>query len=248
MGQSAALWKAMEHSDEELRVQLQNALHVPGCLHIFHNMTKDIIGSLEHFEVWVGQLQAVAKVCSKPWSKRRLLATCFSSTDTMPFRPEIERFSCHVHPGRWGSVAHAIGELLKVKRALQSGWNVGHFLYNQAESRPAGRDPDEEADNSAEATQPCTRPSSGPTPAWLTPWPRWSPSSCTGARGALATSARPMPAESESGCGCECHCDPDCERESECVAGRVSGHVSGRVSGRGGVHGSGSLSVSECDC
>lgn len=156
-GQSAALWKAMEPSDAELRVQLQNALHVPGCLHIFHNMTKDIIGSLEHFEEWVGQLQAVAKVCSKPWSKRRLLATCFSSTETMPFRPQIEGFSCHVHPGRWGSMAHAIRELLKVERALRSGWDLSLLLYNQREGRRAGRDPDEEADNSAHMTDEAVR-------------------------------------------------------------------------------------------
>ena len=47
----------------------------------------------------------------------------------------MEKFHCYVHPGRWGSLAHATRQVLLVRNALTIGWSLARFNFQ----RPAGR-------------------------------------------------------------------------------------------------------------
>ena len=59
-------------------VDFSSGLMVAGNLHILHNCTDALKKSLMYWDTFIGGLRMVARMLAKPWSRERLLATCFN--------------------------------------------------------------------------------------------------------------------------------------------------------------------------
>jgi hypothetical protein len=111
---------ASTHDGDRI-LSLRSAVHIPGALHILHNMTKDMLDALQHSGVWISQLSTVCKFLSRSWSKRKLLFNCFREGNASAFGRDVAQFHADVHTGRWGSIAFAVGKLLSIREALAVG-------------------------------------------------------------------------------------------------------------------------------
>ena len=76
-------------------------------------------------------LTHLTRLVSRPWSKARLLATCFSAAPHCYFAEEVRRFHNHVYEARWGETLAAIHNLLPLRRCLQAAWDIGKFCFNK---------------------------------------------------------------------------------------------------------------------
>eukprot|EP00971_Amphidinium_carterae_P073159 1446674-Amphidinium_carterae.4 len=52
-------------------IDLTGALSIPGCLHILHNSTADILNHLTHAQAWLKDLIILSRLLSKRWLKTR---------------------------------------------------------------------------------------------------------------------------------------------------------------------------------
>ena len=55
------------------------------------------------------------------------------------FRPVVAKFHAKVNEGRWGSVAFAIPEVLKMQVPLKRFWNLESFRFGQPDTQHHGR-------------------------------------------------------------------------------------------------------------
>jgi hypothetical protein len=108
-------------ADGDRIVNLASTVHIPGSLHILHNMTKDMLNVLQYSDVWVSQLSSICKLLSRSWSKRRLLFTCFREGHASAFAKDVATFHAEVHTGRWASIAFAVSQLSSIRVALVAG-------------------------------------------------------------------------------------------------------------------------------
>ena len=106
------------------------SVFIAGLLHILHNFTSSLnaLASLVHWPHFILQLKHVCRLIRRNWSRRRLLSQCFSADPFRLFRKLIESFDGEVYEGRWGTVMHAIGEVLKIEQPLREAWDKEAFL------------------------------------------------------------------------------------------------------------------------
>jgi hypothetical protein len=108
-----------------------------GICHICDNMCKEVDAQLSWWEPWLEGFKPVCYIMSKAYLRRRLVATCFTGR----YSAMASLFKTGVaSPAkwRWGFVVHTIPQILKLKRALQAGWNASAFK-NFAASREEGQ-------------------------------------------------------------------------------------------------------------
>ena len=113
---------------EEVFVDTEGSLTIPGFLHILHNCFAGLADCLPRFSETVDQLQQVAKLLARPESKQRLLRSCFHDHLGQALCSEIQEFKVLVYDKRWGTVAHSVLALLRCEAGLRRKWNLEQYL------------------------------------------------------------------------------------------------------------------------
>ena len=121
---------AEEEEGEELTIDFSRSVFVAGLLHIVSNITKDLDKPLVSWEWFVRSLKQVCRLLSRRWTRDRLREHCFSDPALRVLwdAAEFEHFRGQVYEGRWGSVSHAVGEVLARAAILRRGWSKDAFL------------------------------------------------------------------------------------------------------------------------
>ena len=118
---------------EEKLIHFSNALAIPGILHVLHNAAKRMLTGLPELNTAVDLLQVVAELVRKKHTQERLCQRCFNSEVGVQLQPLIMGFKGKVHAARWGTVAFATQEMLRLERPLRWGWNLALFLGNNTD-------------------------------------------------------------------------------------------------------------------
>ena len=125
---------------EPLPLSFDHLLSVPGLLHVIDNATKGLSEVMEQYHTNIGLAQQVCRLLRKRDTKPKLMQRCFSRGLGPQLAPDIHKFEGWIHPGRWGTVAFSIPELLKVKQALVTCWDENVYLQgNDAQAEESQR-------------------------------------------------------------------------------------------------------------
>ena len=109
-------------------------IFVPGTLHVLHNTTNDLRKSLFGWKDWIVQLRNLSRFLARPWSKARLVVTCYSAAPHCVFSAAFDGFSATVYDGRWGEALEAVKDLLPLQSILQAGWSLQAYLFGGAQA------------------------------------------------------------------------------------------------------------------
>ena len=85
------------------------------------------------------KLVGLSRFLSDRKQKQRLLSTRFGEQMAQAFRPVVAKFHAKVNEGRWGSVAFAIPEVLKMQVPLKRFWDLESFRFGQPDTQHNGR-------------------------------------------------------------------------------------------------------------
>ena len=122
-------------------------LVINGILHIFSNMTDDVLQSLKHYAWWWARTRPIAALLINKWSQDLLVATCFLG------REGAWQFVCLIRavktrPIEWRFVAVLLflREILDLKDVLPRFWDAGRFAFkdDDAESNKAQKFSDDD--------------------------------------------------------------------------------------------------------
>lgn len=93
---------------------------------------------------WMGEfvryLKPVCKLCTKKFTKRRLIATCFQERPASLHTASIEAFHAVVYEGRWGSILHCAQSLLEVETPLRMHFDTRAYTFAKPYKAPAEDD------------------------------------------------------------------------------------------------------------
>lgn len=124
-------------------VDFSRGLIVAGNLHILHNCTNDLKNSLRYWDTFIAMLRMVARMLAKPWSRERLLATCFNEPPHHQHAAAYSGFSSVVYEGRWGEALKAADDLFPLQRSLRAAWSLRKYTYGQVDHPDGGGEGDD---------------------------------------------------------------------------------------------------------
>lgn len=125
------------------KASLRGSIVIAGVLHILHNCTKDLGSCLTWWTTFTELLTHLTRLLSRPWSKQRLLATCFAEYPQRAYIGDIQAFNAQVYEARWGQTLHAISELVPLKAVLRSAWNLRRFTFGNVDGVDRDRGDDQ---------------------------------------------------------------------------------------------------------
>ena len=121
-------------------VGLTASIAVTGLLHILPNAGNELTSVCETLPGTIDQMKCISRLLSGPSSNQRLRATCFSGPLSRPFQDRVRQYSAKVYEARWGSVAWAAQELLKLEKPLRRFWSLPSYQSaGIEEGRPSTR-------------------------------------------------------------------------------------------------------------
>ena len=125
---------------------LQGSLPIPGCLHIVHNATRNMLSAMPNFEAKTrAGFTALVQFLHQNFSRQRFLATCIEPfPDAQAFAPLFQSFSHTVVKWRFGTLAAVCADLLPLEVPLRRFWNLDRMNFQQPrrqqEAMPAAPD------------------------------------------------------------------------------------------------------------
>jgi hypothetical protein len=138
--------------DDPFALDWTPSIFVPGALHVLHNCTKDLKDSLVHWPNFIVSLRHLSKFLARPWSRARLVTTCFSSAPHHHFAHLYSSFGSVVYEGRWGEALKAAADVLPLQRSLRAAWSLARFNFNGHGQQRAD---DEESEEGVKITIVC---------------------------------------------------------------------------------------------
>ena len=114
-------------------------IFISGPHHILHNLTEDLPNVLVWWSIFIEFLKAVTQLLSQPWTRERLVASCFSDGPQQVMAADIGSFNARVYDKRWGTALNANHLLLNVKLALALGWDKAKYLNAHGQAPRANR-------------------------------------------------------------------------------------------------------------
>ena len=125
--------KRLDYPDlDAYALDMTQSLYITGVLHVVASVTKGLADSMTWWKQFVIYLTQVCRMLSRKWSLARLLATCFNVYPNTLLADELSGFNASVNQGRWGSVLHAVGQLLPLKLHLRRCWSLQRFQMGAA--------------------------------------------------------------------------------------------------------------------
>ena len=92
------------------------SLEVDDLVHIIHNATKNLKRAMPSYKDIVFRMRKLCDLLRKKESKEHLIEVCFGGPDGEVLARKIWSFHANVHEDRFGTVAAATPELLKVEK------------------------------------------------------------------------------------------------------------------------------------
>ena len=113
------------------------SVFLAGPHHNISNMQGDLDQVLEHWHVFIEMLKHVCRLCTRRYSKDRLIESCFTTPLFLRiYIPLLRSFSGHVYDKRWCTAASAVVQLINLRTGLRQGWNLRR--YQAGSARPQG--------------------------------------------------------------------------------------------------------------
>lgn len=117
------------------KADFSQALGFAGAHHIVDNATMGLADLLPGWKDGIMKAKEVSRLLRRQDSLPKLRERCLSSPLGVHSRPQLQSFRGWIHEGRWDTIAFTIPELLRVRLALQWGWNKELFLHGDAEAQ-----------------------------------------------------------------------------------------------------------------
>ena len=122
---------------------MQSALPTPGCLHIVHNATRNMLHAMPHFAEKVkASFAAVVDVLHSAYTRQRFVATCLNGPEAHAFRVKFATFPHTVVKWRFGTFAAVCKDLLPLEVPLRRYWSLASMRFYQPgqQAHPAAAD------------------------------------------------------------------------------------------------------------
>ncbi|CAE7195772.1 unnamed protein product [Symbiodinium natans] len=124
--------------EEDPGLSMQQALPVPGCLHIVHNATRNMLHAMPNFEEKAKKpFTAVVEVLHSSYTRQRFVATCLDGEGRV-YAGMFATFPHTVVKWRFGTLAAVCKDLLPLEAVLRRFWDLGkmRFLVPGQANRP----------------------------------------------------------------------------------------------------------------
>jgi len=108
-------------------INLNRSVFIPGPHHIIQNLTESLILVMVFWSRMVQLIKHVSRCLTYPFSKTRLLATCFMTGAQAIFYSDISGFHALIHDKRWGTMMAVVSMLLPLRVALGMGWHFQNY-------------------------------------------------------------------------------------------------------------------------
>lgn len=109
-------------------VGFADTISIPGLLHIVHNASNEVLGSMPVVSESIDRLAHVATLLRESATCTRLCETCFGTPVGKHHHAELLGFSGSVYRARWGTVAWCVSQVLGLERILRWGWSKEAYL------------------------------------------------------------------------------------------------------------------------
>ena len=113
-------------------VDLTPSLFTTAILHVVHNLTGTFKDALIWWELFEYYLTHISRFIKRPFSKARLLQTCFVHPPHSYFRDLYKGFDAAVYSGRWATLLEAVRQLLPLERSLRAAWDLAAYIGHVA--------------------------------------------------------------------------------------------------------------------
>ena len=111
---------ASGHLDQAL---FDQAVPIPGFMHVLHNSVRDVTNSLAAFDWFQGPLRALCHYMSKKPNRERLVGLCFANPPSSWCASDIMGFAPQLVDTRWGYLVNTLQDLGSIETALRSYWD-----------------------------------------------------------------------------------------------------------------------------
>ena len=128
-------WPESENECDEM-IDLTRSLNVDGPSHMIHNVAEDLQFALQTWDDTVLHMKHVCRMLKRSAPRQRLLSRCFTSDVAQHYHKDMNKFKGHVQGGRWGTVCHAVIELLAVERQLCYAWDLAKYKGDGKQQKP----------------------------------------------------------------------------------------------------------------
>jgi hypothetical protein len=120
------------------QADLTRSLPTSGLHHVIDNATQGFEDVLPSYHDNIARCQQICKLVRNRDTQVKLLERCFSCPLGKQLHHHIKSFKGHIFPGRWGTVAFSIPEILKVKGPLRWGWDKDRYMRGAFKFRNCG--------------------------------------------------------------------------------------------------------------
>ena len=131
-----------EHPSDVM-LDMCGALFVPDALHILHNITGDVLESLQNFAAVKPHFKAIANFMKHKYNREAVQAACFSDGQSACFSFLFESWNASLIEWRWGSVVAFVEKLEAVKVPLQRFWSLHRYQSGLSGARKRQRQQDD---------------------------------------------------------------------------------------------------------
>ena len=116
---------------EQLQALMPNCLIIPGCLHIFHNLSADVHHKMEWWDPFWEQLKDVACLLAERHLRERFINYCLRGTASAQYEPDFHATGVSkLYEKRWQNVISCLDNLLPLFEPLRQAWDLQTFLAN----------------------------------------------------------------------------------------------------------------------
>ena len=116
--------------DSHLELSYRDTLHIPGALHILHNIAADITGVMTSFPVMKPKLQGISNILSQKQYRDAIAAGLFGDVGSEAIAHQVKTFRDTIVDWRWASLSAFVTSLLPLEGAFLRYWSlpsvVGH--------------------------------------------------------------------------------------------------------------------------
>ena len=110
-------------------VDLSNAWHFPGLLHVVDNAGKSLESALVWYDTFLTYLKAISSMLTQPWTKARFMQTCMNDDSFADLRLRVSKFHAKAYSPRWGTIWRACRELSPLQFVLQRAWKKDSYVF-----------------------------------------------------------------------------------------------------------------------
>ena len=129
-----------EEDDSDARavaISFGEALHFTGLHHIVHNAAEGLGDVMPCYEEHIEQARSICRLLRRSSTRPKILERLFNGPVSRRLRPLILAFKGHIFPGRWGTVAFSVPEILAIRGPLVFAWNKEALLHGVAAGNAA---------------------------------------------------------------------------------------------------------------